>query len=250
MRDWGKESEYLHSTRRHLWNNDYFEFLVKCVWKIDKPVKIIDFGCGYGYLAQLFLPIIPKGSTYKGIDISEQLIENAKEIFYDNSESVSFEVADLNDYKPTAEYDVVICQAVLRHLPNPVQILKKMIDTAKDGGLVICTEPSRRLENAGVYIDSTDFYPFKNDDYLEQKWIKEIKSGGRDYQIGIKLPIVMERLGLKNIGVRINDYVDYVRSEDKDEISRFLSDHDVDSEFSDSNGFVAARCHVISYGNK
>ena len=101
MRDWGKESEYLHSTRRHL-------------WKIDKPVKIIDFGCGYGYLAQLFLPIIPKGSTYKGIDISEQLIENAKEIFCDNSESVSFEVADLNDYKPTAEYDVVICQTVLR----------------------------------------------------------------------------------------------------------------------------------------
>ena len=38
--------------------------------------------------------------------------------------------------------------------------------------------------------------------------------------------------------------------EDKEEISRFLSDHDVDSEFSDSNGFVAARCHVISYGNK
>jgi len=81
MRDWGKESEYLHSTRRHLWNNDYFEFLVKCVWKIDKPVKIIDFGCGYGYLAQLFLSIIPKGSTYKGIDISEQLIEMQKKSF-------------------------------------------------------------------------------------------------------------------------------------------------------------------------
>ncbi|WP_408070210.1 hypothetical protein [Butyrivibrio sp. JL13D10] len=36
-----------------MWNNDYFEFLVKCVWKIDKPVRIIDFGCGYGFLAQM-----------------------------------------------------------------------------------------------------------------------------------------------------------------------------------------------------
>ena len=41
-RDWGSEKVYLHSTRQNLWNNDYFEFLVKCVWKIDKPVKIID----------------------------------------------------------------------------------------------------------------------------------------------------------------------------------------------------------------
>ena len=49
--DWGLKKEYLHSTRKNLWNNDYFEFLVKGVWKIDKPVRIIDFGCGYGYLA-------------------------------------------------------------------------------------------------------------------------------------------------------------------------------------------------------
>ena len=43
MKDWGQEKDYMASTRQHMWNNDYFEFLVKCVWKIDKPVKIIDF---------------------------------------------------------------------------------------------------------------------------------------------------------------------------------------------------------------
>ena len=43
MKDWGKEKDYLTSTRQHMWNDDYFEFLVKFVWKIDKPVKIIDF---------------------------------------------------------------------------------------------------------------------------------------------------------------------------------------------------------------
>ena len=38
----------------------------------------------------------------------------------------------------------------------------------------------------------------------------EEKSGGRDYQIGMKTPVLMEKLGLNNIGVRINDYVDFV----------------------------------------
>lgn len=46
MTDWGLEKDFLHSSRKNMWNNDYFEFLVKCVWKIDKPVRIIDFGCG------------------------------------------------------------------------------------------------------------------------------------------------------------------------------------------------------------
>ena len=92
-RDWGLEKVYLHSTRQNLWNNDYFEFLVKCVWKIDKPVKIIDFGCGYGFLAQMLLPLVPKESLYKGVDISENLIDEAREIF-SGSKEVCFEVAD------------------------------------------------------------------------------------------------------------------------------------------------------------
>jgi 16S rRNA G1207 methylase RsmC len=31
-------------------------------------VKIIDFGCGYGYLGMKLLPLLPKGSTYTGVD--------------------------------------------------------------------------------------------------------------------------------------------------------------------------------------
>ncbi|SDB69669.1 bifunctional 2-polyprenyl-6-hydroxyphenol methylase/3-demethylubiquinol 3-O-methyltransferase UbiG [Butyrivibrio sp. INlla16] len=250
MSDWGLKKEYLHSTRQHLWNDDYFEFLVKSVWKINKPVRIIDFGCGYGYLAQMLMPLIPDGSSYKGIDISEELIKEANGIFESDKERIRFEVSDLNEYVACPEYDVVICQAVLRHIPNPVEILDKMIGSAKSGGLIICIEPSRRMENSGIYLDSTDFDPFENDDFLRQKWIDEIKTGGRDYQIGLRIPAFMKQLGLTNIGVRINDYVDYVGGENKSEIKRFLNDHSVNPVYENSDGFVAARCQVITYGYK
>jgi hypothetical protein len=36
--------EYLHH------NDDYFEFLVRTVWRLDKVSRIVDFGCGFGYL--------------------------------------------------------------------------------------------------------------------------------------------------------------------------------------------------------
>lgn len=64
MQDWNKEMDYLQSTRQRMWNNDYFEFLVKQVWKIDKPVSILDIRCGYGDLGLRLLPLIPEGSSY------------------------------------------------------------------------------------------------------------------------------------------------------------------------------------------
>ena len=201
----------------------------------------------------MLLPLVPEGSTYKGIDISEDLIEDAKGIFSDCKADVSFEVTDLNDYEPVAEYDIAICQAVLRHLNNPEDILKKMIGSVKEKGLVICIEPSRRMENAGIFVDNEAYDPFKNDEFLRHKWLSEEKSGGRDYQIGMKTPVIMEKLGLKDIGVRINDYVDFVSVSSDDfetEKSRFIKDHGLDTEYAESNGFISARCHVISYGYK
>lgn len=41
-------------------------------------------------------------------------------------------------------------------------------------------------------------------------WIDEINNGGRDYITGIKILMVMEKIGLKNVGVRMNDSVKFI----------------------------------------
>ncbi len=83
---------------------------------------------------------------------------------------------------------------MLRHLSNPEDILKKMVVSVKENGLVICIEPSRRLENAGIYVDSNAFNPFEYDDFLRQKWTSEKESGGRDYQIGFDVDMTADEL--------------------------------------------------------
>ncbi len=131
--------------------------------------------------------------------------------------------------------------------------MKKMIGAVKENGLVICIEPSRRMENAGIFVDSSSYNPFENDDFLKQRWLSEEQYGGRDYQIGMKISVFMEKLGLKNVGVRINDYVDFVsagHADCKSEQRRFITDHGLDEKYADSNSYLAARCHVISYGYK
>lgn len=46
---WNDKADWLKAVRTGWFNEDYIEFLVEKVWKIQKPVNVIDFGCGYGY---------------------------------------------------------------------------------------------------------------------------------------------------------------------------------------------------------
>lgn len=73
--DWDTKLEYLKNTRDLYYNDDYLQFLVHFVWKISKPVHIIDYGCGYGYLGLKLLPLLPLESKYTSIDKGQQLIK-------------------------------------------------------------------------------------------------------------------------------------------------------------------------------
>jgi len=87
---WNGRLEYLKRTRKTMWNEDYIQFLIDKVWKIDKPITILDCGCGYGALGLLIMPLLPLGSKYVGIDFSEKMIHAAKEIFQDTEYDVRF----------------------------------------------------------------------------------------------------------------------------------------------------------------
>lgn len=207
---WSDKLDFLKAVRTGWFNNDYMEFLIKKVWKINRPVSIIDFGCGFGYIGLFLLPILPKGSTYTGIDISEMLIEDAKKTFQTLEYSTKFINADLNEYEPTESYDIAISQAVLRHIPNAKNILEKMIKSVVKGGLVICMEGDLEIEKAGQYFHGFDYTELGMPSLHRKMYKKELADGGRDYRFAIKIPILMQEFGLNNVGVRMNDSVKFV----------------------------------------
>lgn len=207
---WNNKLDFLKAIRTGWCNTDYIEFLVDKVWKIDKAVNVIDFGCGFGYIGLLMLPILPKGSTYTGVDISESLLKEADNIFADSGYSTKFIKADLNDFDSKKSYDIAISQAVLRHIPNAENVLKKMIQAVTPNGLVICMEGDLELEKAGRYFSGLDYISLGMTELQRKMYRNELENGGRDYRFGTKIPVLMQELGLHNVGVRMNDSVKFI----------------------------------------
>ena len=254
---WNTKMDYLKNTRNHFWNDDYFEFLVKHVWKLNKPINIIDFGCGYGFLGIKLLSLLPGGSTYTGVDIGDKLLESATNLFSNSPYKTQFIKADLTEFTTKEKYDLAICQAVLRHIPEYRMVLSKMIDSVVNNGKVICIEVNRRMENAGLFIDGKEIDFDERNNIVNKKWLTELQEGGRDYMVGIKIPVLMEKIGLKDVQVRVNDFVEFVSpNQDKDKylehLDMFMKEHGISFNQDESSNISAVniRSLLISYGTK
>ena len=78
---WNQKRDVLKVWKQFYWNEDYFRFFVREVLRPQKATNVLDFGCGYGYLGQVLLPLLPAGSSYSGIELDQDQIKEAKEYF-------------------------------------------------------------------------------------------------------------------------------------------------------------------------
>lgn len=213
MSYWENRLEYLKQTRKNLWNEDYMNFLIKDIWQINNPVTVLDCGCGYGALGLLLMPLLPTGSSYTGIDFSPNMINAAKEIYHNSGFEVNFIVSDILEYSSHEKYDMVISQAVLRHVDDGELFLRKMTSHVKEGGILISLECNREFEADGLYIQGMDYSKLCQHDGLKKLWQTELKNQNRDYSIAMKIPHYMKSAGLKNISCRMNDKVTFLEPE-------------------------------------
>lgn len=90
--------------------------------------KILDVGCGNGFLSQLY-----PNFDVTGIDISDgMLAHNPHKWIKASADSIPF---------PDNSYDYVVCRSLLHHLEHPEEALKEMFRVLKPGGKWSCYDP-------------------------------------------------------------------------------------------------------------
>jgi 2-polyprenyl-6-hydroxyphenyl methylase/3-demethylubiquinone-9 3-methyltransferase len=99
----------------------------------NKNIKILDVGCGGGFLSNA---LAKNSFAVTGIDMSEDSLRIAKE--HDETQSVVYQVADA--YKlPFANesFEVVTAMDFLEHVEDPEAVVKEISRLLKPGGLFI-----------------------------------------------------------------------------------------------------------------
>lgn len=108
--------------------------------KIKAPAdaKIIEIGCGLGYLTYS----LQKSGYHAtiGLDISEEAVQKAKNTLGDY-----YICADLYEYAKTnkGSFDIVILTEVIEHVENPLEFISLLVLLLNDTGTIIMTTPNK-----------------------------------------------------------------------------------------------------------
>jgi SAM-dependent methyltransferase len=210
--DWNSKLAYLRNTRDLYYNDDYLSFLVNTVWKISEPVHIVDYGCGYGYLGLILLPLLPNGSKYTGIDSGEALIAEARELFRSLPYESEFIEGDATEIELENKYDIAVSHAFLLHMNSPKTMLQKMINSIKEGGKIICFEPNWISNMSSYTLDGLIQSEIIQLGVLQKLFEEDAHRSGKDGNIGMKIPMYLSELGVKNIECRVSDKVNFLDS--------------------------------------
>ncbi|WP_340030017.1 class I SAM-dependent methyltransferase [Bacillus tropicus] len=240
--DWNSKLTYLKNTRDLYYNDDYISFLVNTVWKISKPVHIVDYGCGYGYLGLVLMPLLPKGSKYTGIDSGEALLAEARALFHLLPYESEFLEGDATEIELKDTYDIAICHAYLLHMISPKTMLKKMIHSVKKGGKIICFEPHWISNMASYLLDGEKQSKIIQLGILQKLFESDTKRNGKDGNIGMKIPMYLSELGVKNIECRVSDKVIFLDSnihhKDKNDLYHSLKEEGIAGNPGDKQQFI------------
>jgi len=105
--------------------------------KNKKGLKILEVGCGYGYLSYA---LSKAGFDIKGIDISEKAIQFAKMNFGPN-----YFASDIKSYLGSSKekYDLIVSTEVIEHLTDQNDFISDCLALLKSDGLILLTTPNK-----------------------------------------------------------------------------------------------------------
>jgi SAM-dependent methyltransferase len=206
---WDDKAEHLDETRPLYHNEDYWRFLVREVWGLDRaPVRLVDFGCGAGWIGRFLLPMLPAGSRYTGLDVSPKLLDDGRARFDARGLAGAFIHGDATA-APFADgqFDVAIAHALMMHLPEPERALTEMIRVVRGGGLVVTCEASHNAVNALIHVHETDEQDHTPLSLFQRMNARLRRADGFDHNIGMKMPVLMRQAGLQDVQARLSDAV-------------------------------------------
>ena len=147
--------------------------------------RCLEVGCGNGSIAQwLATRVAPTGHVV----VSDLDITYVAGLQLPCLEVRRLDV--LNDAIEDATYDFVVARAMLHHISDPQQALRRMLAALKPGGVLLSIEPDMLPCTVAGPEPLRTFW---------QGWLQWSAGAGIDYFIGRKIATSLDSLGLQDV---------------------------------------------------
>jgi ubiquinone/menaquinone biosynthesis C-methylase UbiE len=203
-------AEHFGDTRDYWWNLDFLELMGKRL-SLDRVQDVLDVGCGVGHWGQLLANVIPSSARVQGVDREPLWIGKAAEraAAHGFAGRFNYQVA-VAEKLPfvDASFDLVTCQTVLIHMPDPGAVVDEMVRVARPGGLILAAEPNNI--SRALMFDSASFHD-PVDEILARARLQLICERGKaalgegNNSIGDLVPSLFAERNLVNVCVYVND---------------------------------------------
>lgn len=133
---WNRRSEVFDKQVLSVYENAYRKTVKRSAAFLKKEDRVFEIGCGTG------VATIPLSKYVKEIiatDISENMIQKAREKAKNQSkDNIIFRTGELTEMEVEPEsYDVVAAYNVLLYMKNQEEVLKKIYEVLKPGGIFL-----------------------------------------------------------------------------------------------------------------
>ena len=144
----------------------------KQILKNLKNKKILDLGCGGGFLSESLATI---GADITAIDSSKKLIQAAKERAKKKNLNIDYKSIGIKEIrKKKIKYDIVISLEVIEHVADYKSFLKDIFLSTKKNGLVIISTINR------------NYLSYLTTILLAEKIFRLVPNGVHDWNMYIK----------------------------------------------------------------
>ena len=148
--------------------------------------RCLEIGCGNGSISKWLAGQVAPGGEVVASDIDLRYVAGMA--------APNLKIRQLNILEDAVEegaYDLVTARAILHHLPSPEKALQRMAWAVKPGGVLLSIEPNMLPATAAEPEPLRAFW---------QGWLRWSASAGIDYFIGHKMPSLLSRLQLREVG--------------------------------------------------
>lgn len=159
---------------------------------ITKRWRCLEVGAGAGSITRWLAAAVGEGGKVTAVDLDTRFVANI------NQPNVEVLEADVRRLPlEDGAFDLVHARCVLIHIADFQVALTQMLRLLKPGGWIVLEEPDFSAARAVV----GETAACESIDRVNQAILQMFESRGMDYALGIKLPAIVQELGLQQLCV-------------------------------------------------